>query len=282
MMRGLLHEHCTLTQQVSADDGSERPPERSAREAAFERTCDKTWWGHGALFGGYVQALALSAMTEALDNAEQMPQSMTIHFLRPFLDGLFRVETEVERAGRNMSNVSARLYSGGKLAGLAITSFGTWREFNEFRALLPPDVAPVRRDEAPVVTPLGVPTHDHFDMFPRIGTFVRGGGDAHVGGWVVTRDAGPIDYLAIPVLADLWIPAAYHRWSEPSPAVSVDITTHFRSVLPREEVAPRSPVLVDLRTAGSIGGFVDEDVNIWSEAGVLLAQSRQMRFVHGA
>ena len=265
-MPDLFHEHCALVQEA---------------DGVFERICDKTWWGHGALFGGYVQALALKAMTQTLGNAEQLPQSMTMHFIRPFLDGLFRAEATVERAGRNMSNVSARVYSAGKLAGLALTSFGTWREFNEFRSLTPPDVAPIQRDEAPVVTPLGVPTHEHFDMFPRIGTFARGGGDAHVGGWVVPRDLGPIDHLFIPVAADLWIPAAYHHWTEPSPAVSVDITTHFRSPLPRSDIPPTAAVFVDLRTAGSIGGFVDEDVNIWSESGVLLAQSRQMRFVHG-
>jgi len=264
-MQGLLHEHCTLDQEA---------------DGAFGRCCDKTWWGHGALFGGYVQALALKAMTVTLSNDEQLPQSMTMHFIRPFLDGTFRAETKVERAGRNMSNVSARLFSNGKLAGLALASFGTWREFNEFRAVLPPDIAGIRRDEAPVATPLGVPTHEHFDMFPRIGTFARGGGDAHVGGWVVQRDPGLIDHLFIPVVADLWIPAAYHRWTEPSPAVSVDITTHFRSRLPRDDIASTSAVLVDLRTVGSIGGFVDEDVNIWSASGVLLAQSRQMRFVH--
>jgi acyl-CoA thioesterase len=267
MTQGLLREHCTLT-----DEGG----------GVFERICDKTWWGHGALFGGYVQAIALSAMTRALDSREQAPQSMTIHFMRPFLDGQFRAETNVERAGRNMSNVSARLYSAGTLAGIALASFGVWREFNEFRSLSPPEVSPLGADEAPVVTSLGVATHDHFDMHPRIGTFSRGGGDAHVGGWVAPRDVGPIDHLAIPVLADLWIPAAYHRWSEPSPAVSVDITTHFRSPLPREDVPPSSAVFVDLRTAGSIGGFVDEDVDIWTASGALLAQSRQMRFVHTA
>ena len=266
-MQGLLHEHCALTRE---------------KDGVFERICDKTWWGHGALFGGYVQAMALTAMTRALQHPEQLPQSMTIHFIRPFLDGQFRAETKVERAGRNMSNVSARLYSADKLAGIAIASFGVWRAFNEFRSLTLPDETPIGDDEAPVVTPLGVPTHEHFDMYPRIGTFSRGGGDAHVGGWVVQRDLGPIDHLSVPVLADLWIPAAYHRWTEPSPAVSVDITTHFRSPLPRDDVGPDTAIFVDLKTAGSIGGFVDEDVDIWTASGLLLAQSRQMRFVHGA
>jgi acyl-CoA thioesterase len=264
-MGELLSEHCDLDPQP---DGS------------FERICDKTWWGHDALFGGYAEALALIAMTRRLDNPNQSPQSMTMHFLRPFVDGLFRAETTVERTGRNMSTVSARLYSNGKLAGFAIASFGTRREFNEFVAISPPDERPVQPGEQPVVSPLGVPNHQHFDMFPRIGTFARGGGDAHVGGWVRPRALGPIDHPMIPVLADLWIPAAYHRWTDPTPAVSADITTHFRAALPRADVGPTSAVFVDLRTSGSIGGFVDEDVDIWSESGDLLAQSRQMRFVH--
>jgi acyl-CoA thioesterase len=264
-MGDLLSEHCIL------DESS---------DGVFERICDRTWWGHDALFGGYVEALALVAMTRALRNVAQLPQSMTMHFMRPFLDGPFRAETNVERTGRNMSNVTARLHSAGKLAGFAMASFGTRRAFNEFTAVTAPDARPVQPDEQPVVSPLGVPNHKHFDMFPRIGTFARGGGDAHVGGWVRPRGLGPIDHAMIPVLADLWIPAAYHRWTQPTPAVSVDITTHFRSSLPREDVTPTSTVFVDLRTAGSIGGFVDEDVDIWSESGVLLAQSRQMRFVH--
>ena len=127
-MGELLVEHCLLDPQ---SDGS------------FERICDKTWWGHDALFGGYVQALGLIAMARRLDNPNQFPQSMTMHFLRPFLDGLFRVEPTVERTGRNMSTVSARLYSNGKLAGFAIASFGTRREFNEFVAVTPPAERPV-------------------------------------------------------------------------------------------------------------------------------------------
>ena len=85
-------------------------------------------------------------------------------------------------AGVITDHVSARLYSADTLAGIALASFGVWREFNEFRSLSPPEVSPLGADEAPVVTSLGVATHDHFDMYPRIGTFSRGGGDAHVGG----------------------------------------------------------------------------------------------------
>ena len=262
---GLLAEHCELTR---VDEG------------VFERRCDRTWWGHEALFGGYAEALVIGALTEELAEPDKSLQALTMHFLRPFVDDLFRVEVSIERRGRNMANVSARAYSAGKLAGLAVASFGTRRGVNEFLALPTLAVAPIGPGEAPAVSGISVPTHAYFDMYPRIGTFARGGGDAHVGGWVRQKHPGPIDQAYIVVVADLWIPAAYHRWETPTAAVSADITTHFRSALPREDTPPTAAVFVDLRTTGSIGGFVDEDVAIWSESGVLLAQSRQMRFVH--
>ena len=102
-MPDLLHEHCALVQEA---------------DGVFERICDKTWWGHGALFGGYVQALALKAMTQTLGNAEQLPQSMTMHFIRPFLDGSFRAEAN-GRAGRSQHVECQRsVVLGGQARGL--------------------------------------------------------------------------------------------------------------------------------------------------------------------
>jgi hypothetical protein len=78
----------------------------------------------------------------------------------------------------------------------------------------------------------------------------------------------------------VWLPAIYHHWREPAVAVSVDITTQFRAALPAEGAHASDGVFVLLRTAGSLGGLVDEDCEIWSAGGELLAQGRQMRFVH--
>jgi hypothetical protein len=247
------------------------------------RTLDRTWWGHEAQHGGYVEALALTAMRVELDDAAMAPVSTTMQFFRPFGEGRLRVEVSVERHGRTMANVLARLFVEGKLCGLATAMFGVRRARAEFITLtVPPEVeaGPPAADEAPTPSTLGIPTHEHYFFYPRIGAFAVGAGDAHVGGWVRTRRPAPVDELAMVLLADLWIPAAYHYWTEPAVAVSVEITSQFRAAFPREELAPDAPVFIELRTAGSIGGFVDEDTAIWSPAGVLLAQSRQLRYVH--
>jgi acyl-CoA thioesterase len=249
---------------------------------AYERVCDHTWWGHEALFGGYVQGLMLHAMSRELGEPDKPAEAMTMHFIRPFVAPV-RFEVSVERTGRSMATVSGRAYSANKLAGLGLASFAVRRPVVEFLALTPPrELTPLRADEKPS-TDTFVPTHDHYEFYPRMGSFRRGelaGREARVGGWLRQRHPGPIDHALMFVLADCWMPAAYHYWTTGAPAVTADITAHFRSGFPRLDLDPNAPLFVELRTAGSLGGFVDEDVTIWSEAGELLAQSRQMRFVH--
>jgi hypothetical protein len=248
----------------------------------YERTTDRTWWGHDAQFGGYVEALALEAMRAELDDPEMAPASMSVHFFRPFVDGPFRAEVTLERRGRTMANLHARLYSNGKLAGQAIGAFAVRRARAEHRALQPPAELsrPVEPDEDDAPSQLKIPTHAHFRFFPRVGDFVMGGGGTEVGGWVVPRFDTPIDASLVAMLQDLWLPAIYHHWETPAIAVSVDITTQFRAALPPEGERAADGVFVLLRTAGSLGGMVDEDCEIWSRSGELLSQGRQLRFVH--
>ncbi|HEX7097444.1 MAG TPA: thioesterase family protein, partial [Acidimicrobiales bacterium] len=201
----LLHDHLLL--------------ERVA-DGVHVRLTDRTWWGHDAQFGGYVEALAIVAMRAELDAPEMTPVTTSIQFFRPFLDGELRVEVEVLRRGRTMANAHARLFSQGRLAGQATASFGVRRARAEFVAAQPPRElhdAPLAPEEPDTPSRLGVPTHAHFQFFPRIGDFRIGSGSAGVvGGWVRPRFATPVDEALLVILQDLWLPAAYHHWREPT------------------------------------------------------------------
>jgi acyl-CoA thioesterase len=247
-----------------------------------ERDTDRTLWGHDAQFGGYVEALALAAMRAELDEPTMAPVSATVHFFRPFLDGPFRAEVSVERRGRTMANVHARLFSQGKLAGQAVSAFAIRRSPAELRIIEPPPelASPVGAEEAEAPSQLGIPTHALFRFVPRLGEFRVGGGGPAVGGWVLPRFVSPVDESFLVLLQDLWLPAIYHQWPEPAVAVSVDITTQFRAALPLDESIAAHGLFVLLRTAASVGGFVDEDCEVWSPGGELLLQGRQLRFVH--
>lgn len=247
----------------------------------YERDCDQTFWGRNALFGGYPQALALAAIAAELERPDQSPKAVSIHFLRPFLEGRMTIEVVVERSGRTMSNATVRMTSGGKLAGLVLANFGTEREAPSFLDASPPEVAVFDPDEAPTRPRVGIPTHDLFDFWPRLGPvdFVPTG-VAESGGWVRPIERWPIDVPLITLLHDLWLPAAYNRWTQPAiVAVSADITAHYRAPLPADDLDPDQPLFVALRSKAALNGFVDEDSEVWTVDGRLLGISRQVRYI---
>jgi acyl-CoA thioesterase len=251
-------------------------------EGVYERNLDESYWGHEAQFGGFAHALVVSAMRDEIADTDFAPVSMSMHFIRPFLTGLFRCEVSVVRRGRNMANLHADVYSSDKLAGQAIAAFARRREVGPFLAATPPPelATPVAVDEPPHDPGMGIPTHRHFDFWPRVGSSIDKRADGNrVGGWVRMRDEPVLDELTLVMINDLWVPAAYHLWKVGHVAVSADITTQFRGVLPAA-IAPGEPVFVQLITAASAGGFVDEDTEVWTAAGELLCQGRQMRFIH--
>ncbi len=250
-------------------------------DGVYERDTGRVWWGYQAQHGGYVLGLALTALDMELAGTGMTVQHVSMQYLRPFVDGPFRAEVTVERQGRTMANCTLRLHSGGKLAGLVLASAAVRRPVGELASAQMPDVAPFDPDAEPHEFGMGLAVLERVWFQPRIHD-VDGPGPGRVGGWVQPRDAEVIDHRWGVVLADLWIPAVYHMWPSPHVAQTVDLTYHARVELPREDLPPGTPLLVVLSTRESKGGFVDEDAEIWSPSGELLALGRQARFVHGS
>ena len=69
--------------------------------------------------GGYVAALILRALvTEVADDA-RAPRSLTIHYLSAAREGEAEVQVTVERTGRSLTSLSARLIQGERLIAIA-------------------------------------------------------------------------------------------------------------------------------------------------------------------
>jgi acyl-CoA thioesterase len=87
----------------------------------------------------------------------------------------------------------------------------------------------------------------------------------------------PLDHLAITALSDTMIPAAFSRLGRPAIVPTLDLTIHFRAPLP----AAGEWVLAAYRSGRSAGGAWEEDGELWSRDGTLLAQSRQLALMRG-
>ena len=141
---------------------SRRAPERGYRAAAMDFDADTGlervdserwegeiadgWWTPRGPLGGYVMAIALRALGEAVDDPARMPRSVTMHFLRAPTLGPVTMRATVERAGRSLSTVSGRLDQGGQVIGLALAAFskpwpGPLLDAAEMPEVEPPDQA---------------------------------------------------------------------------------------------------------------------------------------------
>jgi acyl-CoA thioesterase len=264
----------TLRLDTAFDDATVVEPLGGGAYAA-EMNAD--WSAPNGPNGGYLAAVVLRAMGHAVADALRAPRSLTLHYLRPPAPGPAVVEVAVERAGRSLTSLSARMTQDGRLCVLALGAFSL-----DFPSVAdyaePAPAAPPPADVAPVAPhPLAPPIAHRFEIRPALGNRPFSGSDEAVtGGWLRLREPRPADALALALYTDAWLPAPWARLEAPNPAPTIDLTIHFRHRLPIADADPAQPVLARFHSSTSAEGFAEEDGMLWSADGTLLAQSRQL------
>lgn len=247
---------------------------RSQGAGRYAARTHHAWSGPPGPNGGYVAALLLRAIRAEVPEPERLPRSLTVHFLRPPAIGAIEIEVTVERSGRNASTCSARMTQEGRTMCLALCVLtGSYEAVAEFAepspAVRPPDeLRAISTDE---MRPAIFNQHEFRPAFGER-PFV-GADEGVVGGWVRTRLPEPLEPELLAMYSDVWWPAAFPRLDEPAMMPTLELTIHFRAAPPP---GAHPHVLCRFTSRTSAGGFVEEDGELWSEAGVLLAQSRQL------
>lgn len=137
-------------------------------------------------------------------------------------------------------------------------------------------------DTLPVTEGLTPRFFENFDARPVIGDWpFSGATKALSGGWIRLAEPRPVDDLAIATFADAWMPSVFVRLDRPMAVPTLDLTVHFRTVLPPPEMRPEDYVLVVFRSETAADGFFVEDGEIWSSNGKLIAESRQLGVLMG-
>jgi acyl-CoA thioesterase len=254
----------------------------SAGEAIFGAAVSPDWRAGRGPHGGYLAAMLLRALIEGVGDSARSPRSLTIHYPRAPEPGPIRIRTVVERAGRSLSTVSARMEQDGTLTALALAAFSVPWSGPEFADMEMPHVArpDLSRMHGEPVHPSAPPIAHHTILQRRFGG-VPFTGDTErameVGGWLGHSEPRPIDALSLAFFSDALIPAPFIRLPEPSAAPTVDLNVHFRTSLPRPHADPDGDLcLIRIRTGLMHEGFFEEDGVIWAPDGTVLAQSRQL------
>lgn len=237
------------------------------------------WFTPRGANGGFLAAIVLRAIMACEHDGERAPRSLTLHYLRPPVEGEVRVVVTEERRGRQLTTYSARLEQEGRVCVLALAAvsadFPSTLNYGPAMPDVPaPDALQARDDEhlPPIAHRFltqGAVGYAPFSMGP----------EALTGGWIAFRgdEPSPLDPPALAMLSDAWLPAPFVLVPDFVGVPTIDLTIHFRA---RTE-GRIGPALAIFRSRSSAEGFFEEDGELWSEDGTLLAQSRQLGPVLG-
>jgi acyl-CoA thioesterase len=287
--------------QLATDgDGASSAVAAATTTALFDATVSPNWRAGRGPHGGYLAAMLLRALTETVADAQRAPRSLTIHYARAPEPGPIEIRTAIERAGRSLSTLSARMEQDGKLMALALAAFSVPWHAPEISDLPLPDVEPAEpRTEPPRPPhPMAPPFARHMEFQPRMGTRPFNGSQApmEVGGWLALAEPRPLDALALAFFSDALFSPPFIRMSAPAVTPTIDLTIHFRASIPSGQ--PRTQPSAQSGAATSEPdppfaeqcfarfqstvvheGFFEEDGVIWAADGTVLLHSRQLALV---
>jgi len=257
---------------------------RGGRETHFDAEVAPDWRAGRGPHGGYLAAMLLRALVESVADDARAPRSLTIHYARAPEPGPVRIATTIEREGRSLSTLSARMSQGEHLIALVLAAFSVPWGGPELSEMQLPTVDPPDPSRAGVklIEHGGPEFARHIVLQPRMEGVPFAGSEQRmeIRGWLGLAEPRPIDALSLAFFSDALIPAPYMRLGEPAAVPTVDLTVHFRAHMQRApETDPGELCLAMTRTELLHDGFFVEDGTIWAADGTLLAQSRQLAIV---
>jgi acyl-CoA thioesterase len=210
------------------------------------------------------------------------PLALTINYAGPLADGNFELVAEPLRTNRSTQHWALRLNQAGAVVatGTAVTAVvrETWDAAESERPAAPPP------DDVPRVNPpRRVPWMANYDN-----RMVRGGplpptaaeAGADLGEpalqWVRDEPGRPLDHLSLAALCDVFFPQIFRRRGRWVPIGTVSFTTYFHADAAMLARVGTRHVLGQAQSHRYRKGFFDQNAQVWSADGELLAVTHQI------
>ncbi|HEY3959639.1 MAG TPA: thioesterase family protein [Solirubrobacteraceae bacterium] len=252
-------------------------------DGAYAATIAPGWRAGRGPHGGYLAAILLRALIATVEDPGRTPRSLTVHYPASPQPGPVEIRTTVERAGRSLSTLSARMEQDGRVMALALAAFSVpWQAPSANELPMPELEAPdAERRSTPKLFKSAPEFTRQIVMQPRVGAvpFAGSGAPMRIGGWTGLPELRPVDALALALFCDAWFPPAFIALDSPAISPTVDLTIHFRQPISACDCDPTALCLGVFETRLLHDGLFEEDGVIWAPDGAVLAQSRQLAII---
>lgn len=227
----------------------------------------------GVVNGGYSVAVCLRTLHEVLPHPD--PLAVSTFFERPGTPGAVEIQTDIARKGHRTSTGEARMFQAGKELVRTVATFADLDEDQGPTTVL--DAGPDLPVPGDAVDPIGdtrlpgVTMTDQVEFrYPTLPGWRQGqpSGDPSAEFWVRFTGGRAADTLSLPLLVDAAAPVVLDLGVAGS--ATVELTTHVRGRPAPGWLACR------VATRYLIGGYHEEDFEIWDAQGRLVAQARQL------
>jgi acyl-CoA thioesterase len=225
--------------------------------------------------GGFLAGVAARAAEAA---AGRPLRSLSLHFVAAPAVGPLDVAVSLEREGRTYSAASVRIEQDGRPMTLGLATLGELPEDGAaWDAAAMPEAIPLAETQPIPPGDADVPVFmRNYDMRWAFG---GDGATPGSGGWIRTAEPRALDAPLVAAMTDAWAPAAFVALGRFVAAPTLDLTIHIRRPLPVAGMEPDDHVLGRFLSRLSVAGVWEEDGELWTPGGELIAQSRQLALV---
>lgn len=231
-------------------------------------------------FGGIICAVMLNSV---LGHPERIgdPVALTVNFAGPVPDGAFDIETRNTRTNRSTQHWNMQMNSGGQICVSASAIFAirrdTWSVSEKTALANPPSPETLPREDL-TMRPAWVHSYDL--------RFVKGGlpgvfegkvqDDSETVVWIKDEPFRPLDFTSLAALSDCFYPRILIRRHKIVACGTVSLTTYFHTDAAALAKQADRYVLGTARALNFSNSYCDQNAEIWSDSGELLASSHQI------
>ena len=233
-------------------------------------------------FGGITAAVMLRAIETQPDRIGE-PLALTVNFTSPIADGDFDISLRAARTNRTNQHWIVELSQHGAVTTTATAIFGirrdTWSDTQAVPPAAPPpeQISRSSRENLPVWT-------DLYDMRFAEGSFsggaVQTGSSSTTTLWVRDAAQRQVDFPALTAMSDIFFPRVYLRRGI-IPAGTISMTTYFHADTQHLDALADDYILATAHADRFDRGFFDQNAQLWSRDGALLATTYQIVYFKG-